>query len=214
MSDRAIAALALGLVVLCAIPASGQLRPDGSGTPDLNDLALEWTRGQFAAPLLCEVKGVPTRGLRRLLIAPDPRATRPRANRLRVFDLELEDASRCFDELGAEEFNLVGALSLTLPGRSRPDSARRDFAAALRRENGFDFRIREGRLRVAPVGGAETQPRVVDFADGLARVRNVERGSDAARRLREFEGGRRLSLMLEAKDGTTLRFDMVQYATR
>lgn len=207
---------ALLLAGLAAVPATlhAQLRPDGSGSPDLNDLALEWVRGEFRAPLICEFDGLPRRGLRRLLIAPGPRSMLPRADTLRVFDLGAAEATRCFDDLGAEELNAEGVIRFSLLGPSRPDTARRDFAAALRREGGFDFEIREGRVQLQHVGDPDAEPRRVDFASGVLRVRTVPRGSDIERRLLDLGGQRRLTLSLEAKDGTTVRFHVVQSAPR
>jgi hypothetical protein len=201
---------------LAAFPATShaQLRPDGGGSPDLNDVALEWVRGEFRAPLVCEFDGLPRRGLRRLLIAPGPREMQPRANTLRIFDLDAGEATRCFDDLGAEELNVEGVIRFSLLGPSRPDTARRDFSAALRREGGFEFEIREGHLRLERVGDANAEPRRVDFASGVLRVRTVPRGSDIERRLQDLRGQRRLTLSLEAKDGTEVRFHMVQSAPR
>ncbi|UCE85185.1 MAG: hypothetical protein JSU66_12655 [Deltaproteobacteria bacterium] len=204
----------VGLLGVAALPARAQVQPDGSGSPDLNDLALDWVRGEYRAPLVCEIDDRPQRGLRRLMIGPGPRAMRPRANSLRLFDLEVETAKRCFDDLGGEEPNAEGVIHFSLRSRSRPDTARRDFSAALRRDSGFAFDIREGRVRVRRVGEPNAEPRVVDFASGVLRVETVARGSDVERRLLEFGGLRRLTLRLEARDGTTLRYHVIQVAPR
>jgi hypothetical protein len=200
------------LILLLAAAGLGQA-PSGQ-TPGLNELALEWARGEYRAPLICEIDGIPHRALRRVLVSPGPRYARTPMNRLAFFDLETPEGTRCHDETGGEEPNAIGSLALALEARSRPDTVRRDFDAALRREGGFDFRIRAGRLRLgAPGEKASTLPEV-DFSGGTARIHKVERGSDAFRRLAEFGQLRKLSLVLEARDGTRLSFDLVQFGLR
>jgi hypothetical protein len=63
-------------------------------------------------------------------------------------------------------------------------------------------------------GEAASTLREVDFRGGTADIRKVERGSDAFRRLAEFGQRRKLSLRLEAPDGTRLSFDLVQFGLR
>ncbi len=103
---------------------------------------------------------------------------------------------------------------LTLDGRSRPDTAAHDFQAALRRQGGFEFQIRAGRLRLGEPGKPPDALREVDFKGGTAEIRRVERGSDAHRRLADFGERRKLSLNLEAPDGTRLGLDLVQFGHR
>jgi hypothetical protein len=135
-------------------------------------------------------------------------------NRLALFDLEAPEGTRCHDETGGEQPNAIGSLALVLGVRARPDTAQRDFALALRREGGFQFQIRTGRLRLGAPGGAASALREVDFSGGTADLRKVDRGSDAFRRLVEFGERRKLSLVLEAPDGTRLSFDLVQFGLR
>ena len=143
------------------------------------------------------------------------RVERIRAERVSAaVDGWLRDPEAPSDDLGAEELNAEGVVRFSLLGPSRPDTARRDFAAALRREGGFDFEIREGRVQLQRVGDPDAEPRRVDFASGVLRVRTVPRGSDIERRLLDLGGQRRLTLSLEAKDGTTVRFHVVQSAPR
>ena len=92
--------------------------------------------------------------------------------------------------------------------------AQRDFKLTLRREGGFQFQIPTGRLRLGPPGEATSALREVDFSGGTADIRKVERGSDAFRRLVEFGERRKLSLVIEALDGTRLSFDLVQFGLR
>lgn len=205
----------LGLSLLILLLASAGLGQTlGERGPGLNELALEWTRGEYRAPLICEIDGAPHRALRRILVSPGRRYSRTQMNRLAFFDLEAPADTRCHDETGGDQPNAIGSLALALETRSRPDTAQHDFDAALRREGGFEFQILAGRLRLgAPGVDPDTMP-VVDFGGGTAEIRNVERGSDAYRRLAEFGQRRKLTLVIEAKDGTRLRFDLVQFGLR
>lgn len=179
-----------------------------SADPDLRELALQWSQGEFGSPLICEVGGVAKRGLRRVVVEP-AKGQRPPANRLRFFDVDLPPDSRCHDDMGAEQLNAVGAVMFTLDGHSRPDIATRDFGEAIERNHGFDFQIRSGVLQIGEPGAALDALRRVDFRGGTVEVRNVVRGSDADRRLGDFRGGRRLLLALRARDGTRLDLDLV-----
>lgn len=199
-------------MLLLPAPALGQ-PPSGVG-PGLNELALEWSRGEYRAPLICEIDGHPYRALRRVLVGPGPPHGLTALNRLALFDLEAPEGTRCHDEKGVEQPNAIGSLALALEVRSRPDTAQRDFDIALRREGGFEFRIRAGRLRIGPPGEEASSLREVDFRGGTAEIRKVERGSDAFRRLAEFGQRRKLSLTLEAPDGTRLSLDLVQFGLR
>jgi len=200
------------LILLLPVAAFAQA-PGGPG-PGLNELALEWTRGEYRAPLICEIEGVPYRALRRILVSPGPRDARTPMNRLALFDLEAPEGTRCHDETGGEQPNAIGSLGLVLGARARPEMAHRDFELALRKERGFQFQIRAGRLRLGAPGQAVSALREVDFSGGTADVRTVDRGSDAFRRLADFGQRRKLSLVLEAPDGTRLSFDLVQFGLR
>ena len=200
------------LILLLPAATLGQA-PSGPG-PGLNELALEWIRGEYRAPLICEIEGVPYRSLRRILVSPGPRDARNPMNRLALFDLEAPEGTRCHDETGGEQPNAIGSLALLLDVRARPDTAQRDFELALRREGGFEFQIRAGRLRLGAPGQAVSTLREVDFSGGTADVRTVKRGSDAFRRLADFGQRRKLSLVLEAPDGTRLSLDLVQFGLR
>jgi len=196
------------------LPAAAFAQAPGGPRPGLNELALEWTRGEYRAPLICEIEGVPYRALRRILVTPGPREARPPVIRLALFDLEAPEGTRCHDERGGEQPNAIGSLALLLEVRARPDTAQREFDLALRKEGGFEFQIRAGRLRLGEPGAAASTLREVDFSGGTADIRKVDRGSDAYRRLAEFGQRRKLSLVLEAPDGTRLSFDLVQFRLR
>src|SRR4030042_192036 len=188
--------------LLLLLPTGAPGQAPGGASATLNALALEWTRGEYRAPLICEIGGVPYRALRRVLVPPGPRGAQVPMTRLAFFDLEAPQGTRCHDETGGEQPNAIGSLALTLEGSSRPDTARRDFDVALRREGGFEFRIRSGRLRLGAPGEAADALREVDFAGGRADIRRVDRGTDAYRRLADFGERRKLGLLLEAPDGT------------
>ena len=121
------------------------------GAPDLNALALDWSRGRYLSPIICEVDGELVSGGRRIMVAPGPRHLRPSVNQVQLSDLNVKGASRCFNELGSSEPNVMGRVQFRLEGRPHPDTAPRDFKAAIRREHGFSFHIPEGRLRVQEV---------------------------------------------------------------
>ena len=200
------------LILLLPAAALGQA-PSGPG-PGMNELALEWIRGEYRAPMICEIEGVPYRALRRIMVGPGPRGARTPMNRLTLFDLEAPEGTRCHDETGGAQPNAIGSLALLLDVRARPDTAQRDFQLALRKDGGFEFDIPTGKLRIGTSGDAASPLREVDFREGTAEIRKIERGSDAYRRLAEFGDRRKLSLQLEAPDGTRLSFDLVQFGLR
>jgi hypothetical protein len=199
----------VALALLATGPAPGSEVP-----ADLTLLSLGWARGEYRAPLICEIEGTAHRGLRRVLVSPGPRDARPISNRLAFFDLEVPPGTRCSLETGQEQPNVVGSVFFTLDAVSRPDIAARDFEATLRRDGGFDFTIRSGRLGVGPPGDPLPSLRQVDFAGGSARLHVIGRGSDAFRRLASIPAPRKLSLLLEAPDGTRLELDLAQLAER
>jgi hypothetical protein len=174
--------------------------------PDLNLLALDWARGRYLSPVICETNDKLTRGGRRILIAPGPRHTVPPVVRILFSDLEVPDASRCFDDLGKSQPNVTGQVQVRLLGHSRSDTATRDFKTALRRKSGFTFHISSGQLRIETVGQADA--RTVLFRGGEARLHLIAPGSDEARMLGDLQGLRKLNLELEAPDGTLLQFPL------
>ena len=186
--------------------------PTWSQSVDLNLLALDWARGRYLSPVICETDGNLTRGGRRLLIAPGPRHSVPPVARVIFSDLDVPSASRCFDDLGKAQPNVTGQLQMRLLGHSRSDTARRDFKTALRRKNGFEFRVVSGKLRIETVG--ESNPQEVDFRGGDARLHLIAPGSDDARMLGDLRGLRKLTLEIEAPDGTLLRFPLLMTELR
>ena len=135
--------MAAVLVTLTAPLAHAQ-----SKALDENTLALLWSRGDFRAPLVCEIAGEAHRGFRRVLVEAGPPQVAPEVNRLRFYDLEVPPGSRCVTETRGASPNVLGVISFLRLGRSRPDTAQRDFAAALRKDGGFRYEVVSGRLRI------------------------------------------------------------------
>jgi hypothetical protein len=191
------------LGVLGAAAAAAQ-----SAAPDLNRMALDWASGDFRSPLVCEIDGAARLGFRRVTISPGPPTSEQLVAQVRFFDLELPAGTRCNTETTKDVQNVLGTLALTHRGRSRPDTAQRDFASALRREGGFEYEIVSGRLELAPAHDPAAK-RSVDFRGGRARLDEVKRGSDAWRRLNEYPSPRKLTLRVDAPDGSSLELDLV-----
>jgi hypothetical protein len=191
-----------GLMWLVAAAANAQ-----TSVVDVNLLALDWARGRYLAPVICETAGELTRGGRRVMIMPGERRSLAPVARILFSDLEVPGATRCFDDLGAAQPNVIGQIQIRQPDRSRPDTAQRDFKAALRRDKGFDFEIVAGILRFQTVG--EAGIRNVDFRGGRARLHEIVPGSDQARLLGDLRGLRKLLLEIEARDGTHLTLPLV-----
>jgi hypothetical protein len=207
-------ALGIGLATgLCAGAVQAQSAP-GKTAPDINSIALEWARGQYRAPMVCNFEAGPQRVLRRLLIAPGPMGELPTQDRLEFPDPEAPGVKRCFSELGSEEPYVAGGIAITLRERSRPDTASHDFDQTLRREHGFDFEVLSGRLKLGKFGATNDPVKEVDFSHGKARLHMVEAGSDAAKLLSEFPNLPGLTLDLTSPDGTQLVFHLVRVRER
>lgn len=205
------AARVILLVLLAAAPASAQRPLD----PTLGHLALSWLLGDWSEPIVCEVSGSPLRALRRVLVSPVPTPTgdAPTA-RVQFPDPDAPGATRCFSDLGGDEPRIEGTLVLGFEGRARPDTAQRDFQTDLRRNGGFDFRIRSGRLRIAGWAEGAGAPREVDFEGGTAQAREIRPGSDAARLVDELRGLRGVELTLESPGGERVLLHLVQRTRR
>lgn len=182
----------------------------------LDQMALAWARGRFASPLICEGPNGLEKTLRRIVVSAGPRHRRPPENRLQLVGIEVEGAERCFATLGGDQPDLEGVLVFQYPSYGRPDLASHEFQSTLRRDGGFEYRIRTGKLRISdPDAGDEASgAREVDFARGKLRVNAVPPGSDADRVLADFPGARKLTLQLEAPDETRLELHMIQYDQR
>lgn len=203
VASRAVPVRRLALLAACWLaPAAAAAQP----MLDLNELALHWTRGDWASPLVCEQEGKAQRGLRRVLVTPGPRDRRPPSNKLTFVSMKMPAGARCYTDTGDTQPDAVGSLVFHLEGISRPDLATHQFQEVLEREGGFAFTVTSGVLQL--------DGRKVDFADGSARFEPVRRGSDAWRRLQDLKGPHKLLLTLEAPDGTRLAVDLVQAAPR
>lgn len=179
-----------------------------AGAPDENTLALLWSRGDFRAPLVCTIAGEAHRGFRRVRVDAGPPQITPAVNRLHFYDLEVPAGSTCVTATRGPSPNVLGTIAFLRHGRSRPDTAKRDFAATLRRDGGFSFEVVSGHLRIGPSDDPEAM-RLVDFRHGELRFDEIRRGTDAWRRLADLPASRKLKLSLEAPDGTHLEFDLV-----
>jgi hypothetical protein len=199
--------LVFALLFGVALSGKGQI-PGGQREATVADMALDWSRGRFASPLICELEGELVRGLRRVLITPGPSHERPRVNRIVFVDLEVDEASRCFAELVGDVPNVTGSIQIHLLSSRRSDTARRDFREWLRRKRGFEFRIAAGGLKLQPVTQPPSPARGVDFRGGHASLRTLEPGSDDSRLLAPFPSPRKLLLELTARDGTKLSFPL------
>jgi hypothetical protein len=199
------------LVLATVVPAASRAQaPGASAGPDLNILALDWARGQYGSPFVCQVDGAPVRAVRHVSIVPAP-SDRGAMARILFPDPEAVGATRCFSELGTDEPLVDGNILISLPGRSRTDTARHDFVDALRREDGFRYDIRSGTLSVKGWGPGNEEPRSIDFEGGHVSIHEAKPGTDAERLLRSFDSPRRLTLEIESPDGqTVLHFPLFQ----
>ena len=140
--------LLAGFLALATLPADAQAPQRFS----MNALALDWLRGNYASPVVCRIAGGVHRGLRRILIEPGPKATRPAVGVVQFVDLEVGDAERCFTEIGGATPNITGELKIRHPANRPRDTAMRDFKVEIKRRRGFDFDIISGRLAFQQVG--------------------------------------------------------------
>jgi hypothetical protein len=204
--------LAALLAIAASIAASSSAQQGAS--PDAVDLALTWARGGFASPVICRFGDKVERGIRRVVIAPGPRSVERRVDRVNFVDLGASGGTRCHDELGVEEKNIVGSLLITYtPKRPRSDTPQRDLEQELR-SGPLPFAIVAGKLRI----GDATQPveslPEVDFEGGKLWLGTIERGSDEARRLGDFVSERRLRIEIESRDGVRIAMPLALYERR
>ena len=192
------------LAVLHATTAGAQ------SSPDLNMMAIQWASGEFAAPVICEIGGEAVRGIRRLTIEPHQDRDRKIVALLRFIDMEVEGAGRCFDTLGRAMPNLIGKLYLRVPGRSRPDTARRDFRHALERDKAFTFEVVRGALKVRDVTLPPSEPRVEDWRGAEVRISIVTPASFADRELAPFRSPRKALMELKRREGLALELPIFE----
>ena len=199
--------LAGSLGLLLAVAAT-QAHAQAAAAPTLADLSLDWARGRFATPVICEFQGRPVRGIRRVLIGPGPARVQPPVGKIVFVDLEADEASRCFTELGGDSPNITGSVQIRLLGKWRSETAERDMREQLRRKQGFEYDVPAGALRIGAIGQPASPSRVVDFRGGTATLRALDPGSDSERLLAAFDSPRKLMLELSARDGTKLAFPL------
>ncbi len=208
-TDRRGGLVFLVVVMLLASAVASAQRPSNRPKSlSLNDLAIDFAQGEYISPLVCKIDGRPMRGLRRVVIEPGPATARPPVARIRFVDLEPEDASRCFNELGQSEPNLIGSVDIRHSMTKIRDTVFRDLKAHMRRKKGFDFQIVSGELRVEEVRDGPDSSEILDFQGGAARIYLVRPGSDAARLLADFRGKRKLTLVLEDSAGHVFRLPL------
>jgi hypothetical protein len=201
-------------LLLAALAWSSPCLAQTRGAPDAVDLALSWARGGYASPVVCRFADRAQRGLRRVLIAPGPRTSELRVDRVQFFDLGADGAERCHDELGGEEPNVIGTLYVTYTAkRPRSDTPDRDLQQDLAR-GPIEFAVDRGRLRIGPAATAPEALRDVDFARGTLRLGRIEPGSDEARRVADLPGARSLWLEALAADGTRVALPLVEVERR
>lgn len=201
--------LSLMVATLATVPPRAYAQ-----APSLQEMAIEWIRGRFGSPLLCQIGEKPIAGMRRMTVAPGARHLRPPQARIIFVGMELKDATRCFTDLEKSVPDIVGSLALRFPGAPRRDSSNRDFKAVLRRQGGLLFDIVGGVLRLREVGADPDELRDVDFRGGTASFLTVRPGSDSERMLSAITSPRKLDLIVKAPDGTRLRFPIFLVDTR
>jgi len=206
-AGRGPSLLPLLLSLALLLPLAGVASAQQPSTISVNDLAVDWARGRFAGPVVCMFEDEPVRGMRRVTISAGPVHARPRVARVQFKDIEADDASRCFNDMGRAVSNIRGSVEIHLPSTRARDTALRDFKSEMRRNHGFEFVISSGGLQIQSIG-ADSKTQVVDFKGGTAGLFEVRPGSDTARILADFPSPRKVSLFLEAKDGTRLELPL------
>lgn len=197
--------VALGLL---AISCLGSLPAHAQTAPDMAALVADWATGRYASPVFCEFDGELVQGIRRVLLRPHLEPGRPTQLTVQFVDMRPGEATRCSNSLGQAQPNVLGKLQLRLPGNPHPETARRDFKQALKRDRGFTLEVAGGRLQLRDVAAPAPLPRVVDFRGGRARLGLILPATDAERELAGFQSPRKLLLELESKDGEALQLPL------
>ena len=200
MRLRSTTAIAVSLFAAC-LGAGGHALAQPSESESLNYLVLSWIQGNYATPLVCKIEDASVRGLRRILIdPPDEKKQAPQAA-IRFIDLEVEEATRCFTDLGGDTPNIIGQLVVRHPITKLRATARRDFKLELRRKRGFDLDIVSGSLAFEDVGPDAAPPSTIDFRGGKFRIHILRQGSDGLRLLSDLPSPRKVLLEFETRDG-------------
>lgn len=197
-------------IVACLLVVAGlAVSPAQAQSPhrfSMNDLTLDWLRGNYATPVVCRIAGGVHRGLRRILIVRGPKAVRPPVSIVRFVDLEVDDAERCFTEIGGATPNIFGELRIRHAANRPRDTAMRDFKVAIKRERGFDFDIISGKLEFRDVGLAAQPGESIDFRGGSLGLHQLREGSDGLRLLKDLPSPRQALLEIETRDGRRYSF--------
>ncbi len=197
---------AAGVVLTLSLAFAGAVEAQVPGVASLNDLVLDWVRGDYASPLICKIDGKPQRGLRRIVIEPGGKKSQPAQGRVRFVDLEAEPATRCFTEIGGTSPNITGELAVRHAITKQRDTAFRDFKVGLRRERGYELDIVSGQLLLTEVGAGSVTPESLDFRGGKMRIHLLRSGTDAVRLLKDLPSPRKVMLEFETRTGRTLSF--------
>jgi hypothetical protein len=187
--------------------------PAAAAAQGVRERAFAWAQGDFRAPLVCVIGGASRQALRRVRIVPAPASALP-SLRVALYDLEAPPGTSCAGVSSPQEPNVIGTLELVHEGRNRPDTGEVDFRNALKRDGGFEFRIRSGRLRIGAAADPSDTLASPAYAGGRAFLRTVAPGSDEARRLAAFGALRAFRLELEAEGAPSLGFDLVELPSR
>ena len=180
----------------------------------LSDLIAGWASGSLRSPVSCEIDGKLRRGVRRVIIEPVVQPGRPSELRVKFVDLHVDGATRCVDSLGRALPNVVGTVRARYPGTPHPETAKRDFREAMKRKKGFQLDVKEGLLKIMPVGSGAGTDDTVDFKQGKLEISLIYPATDPARELAPFKSGRKLLLTLEAPSGERLSLPLFDPAAR
>jgi hypothetical protein len=187
----------VALLVICLWTAAAQAQ----GAPTLNDLVAQWSSGSFRSPLMCELDGELTRGVRRVLILSRPMPGRPPVTTVEFVDIDPGPATRCMDATGKAMPNIVGKLELRRSGHRHPETAKRDFKRSLKQNKGFTYQISGGVLSIQAVAPLAPEPRLVNFRGGTLTLSLIFPSTDPARALSDFRSVRKLLLTAESPEG-------------
>ena len=192
-----LSVVALMLLASCL----GAAASHAQAGPTLNDLVAQWGAGSFRAPLMCDLDGELTRGVRRVLVQSRPLPGRDPVTTVEFVDIQPGTATRCMDATGAGVPNIVGKLELRRSGHRHPETARRDFKRALKQDKGFTYQISKGVLSLQEVASPSAKARLVDFRGGSLTLSLIFPATDPARELADFSSDRKLLLTAESSQG-------------
>ncbi len=183
-------ALAWLALAALAVPCAGvraQYQPPLK--VDATTLALHWIAGRFAMPVTCRrADGSTVEVEESVTIRPAPEQGSS-IFKATFFGIEVADAQRCYNLVLPELADRRGTLYITFRSMQRSDLGVRDFRLMLE-DGALDYHVRDGTLRIRPVGAADEEARVVSFAGGRGElaVRVLAPTSDGWKLLSRFRG--------------------------